>query len=116
MRHALRGAFAVARHDHACRFAPYVVNRGVSALRRLGLGLGTARRVALLSMLWGEGVAEPHSNKVLRIEYFEAISEKSDFSDILDSQSTKIGLRPVNMRKIGPFRPIFSCFCTVSGY
>lgn len=63
-----------------------------------------------------EGVAEPHSNKVLRIEYFEAISEKSDFSDILDSQSTKIGLRPVNMRKIGPFRPIFSCFCTVSGY
>ena len=35
-RHALRGASCFWVYGHACSFAPYVVNRGVSALRRLG--------------------------------------------------------------------------------
>ena len=40
--------FFLAVMGHACRFAPYVVNQGVSALWRQVLPVGTTRRVALL--------------------------------------------------------------------
>ena len=48
LRHALRGAFFLAVMGHACSCATYVVNQGVSALRRPILPVGTIRRIALL--------------------------------------------------------------------
>jgi hypothetical protein len=62
------------------------------------------------------GVAEPRGNYALRIEYSGAKSENSSYFGIFNSRRVKIGLYPHEVGKIGLIRPIFSCFCAISGY
>jgi hypothetical protein len=78
---------------------------------RSGLAEATSPRVETKG-----GVAEPRGNYALRIEYSGAKSENSSYFGIFNSRRVKIGLYPHEVGKIGLIRPIFSCFCAISGY